>query len=171
MTTPVSLQPWSWQIFILIKLWWQVFQMVVYGDIVDTQTWYWPWNLTVSSHLHMPVRPMCNTALLSFRLFRKNLGNLRDFFGQMVYRPPWQKISHTPMSEILPPSTQQDEIPRKYILINKHAKQKKKIEVENISFSSSRGFSSVDLFHDTHHPCLPLRTAWIIDLFAPWNAT
>ena len=91
MTTPVSLQPWSWQIFILIKLWWQVFQMVVYGDIVDTQTWYWPWNLTVSSHLHMPVRPMCNTALLSFRLFRKNLGNLRDFFGQMVYRPPWQK--------------------------------------------------------------------------------
>ena len=32
-----------------------------------------------------------------FRLFRKNLGNLRDFFGQMVYRPPWQKISRTPM--------------------------------------------------------------------------
>ena len=24
----------------------------------------------------------------SFRLFRKNLGNLRDVFGQMVYRPP-----------------------------------------------------------------------------------
>ena len=107
----------------------------------------------------MPVRPMCNTALLSFRLFRKKLGNLRDFFGQMVYRPPWQKISHTFMSEILPPSTQQDEIPRKYILINTHAKQKKQIEVENISFSGSRGFSSVDLFHDTHHPCLPLRTA------------
>ena len=171
MTTPVSLQPWSWQIFILIKLWWQVFQMVVYGDIVDTQTWYWPWNLTVSSHLHMPVRPMCNTALLSFRLFRKNLGNLRDFFGQMVYRPPCQKNSHTPMSEILPPSTQQDEIPRKYILINTHAKQKKQIEVENISFSGSRGFSSVDLFHDTPHPCLPLRTAWIIHVFAPWNAT
>ena len=34
---------------------------------------------------------MCNTALLSFRLFRKNLGNLRDFFGQMVYRPPLAK--------------------------------------------------------------------------------
>ena len=30
-------------------------------------------------------------ALISFRLFRKNLGNLKDFFGQMVYRPPWQK--------------------------------------------------------------------------------
>ena len=36
-------------------------------------------------------------ALISFRLFHKNLGNLRDFFGQMVYRPPWQKISRTPM--------------------------------------------------------------------------
>ena len=39
----------------------------------------------------------CNMALISFRLFRKNLGNLRDFFGQMIYRPPWQKISRTPM--------------------------------------------------------------------------
>ena len=29
----------------------------------------------------------CNMALICFRLFRKNLGNLRDFFGQMVYRP------------------------------------------------------------------------------------
>ena len=42
----------------------------------------------------------CNMALLSFRLFRKHLGNLRDIFGQMVYSPPppaWQKISRTPM--------------------------------------------------------------------------
>ena len=39
----------------------------------------------------------CNMALISFRLFRKNLGNLGDFFGQMVYRPPWQKISRAPM--------------------------------------------------------------------------
>ena len=30
----------------------------------------------------------CNMALISFRLFLKNLGNLRDIFGQMVYRPP-----------------------------------------------------------------------------------
>ena len=30
----------------------------------------------------------CNMALTSLRLFRKNLGNLRDVFGQMVYRPP-----------------------------------------------------------------------------------
>ena len=43
----------------------------------------------------------CNMALICFRLFRNNLGNLRDFFGQMGYRPPpptpLQKISRTPM--------------------------------------------------------------------------
>ena len=26
--------------------------------------------------------------LFSFQLFRKNLGNLREFFGQMVHPPP-----------------------------------------------------------------------------------
>ena len=35
--------------------------------------------------------------LVSFPLFRKNLGNLREFFGQIVYRPPWQKIARTTM--------------------------------------------------------------------------
>ena len=30
-------------------------------------------------------------ALVSFLLFRKNLGKLREFFGQMVYRPPLAK--------------------------------------------------------------------------------
>ena len=32
--------------------------------------------------------------LVSFRLFRENLGNLREFFGQMVHPPPplWQKL-------------------------------------------------------------------------------
>ena len=40
-------------------------------------------------------------ALISFRLFRKNLGNLGVFFEQMVYRPPWQKISCTPMKVLL----------------------------------------------------------------------
>ena len=39
----------------------------------------------------------CNMALVSFRLFCKNLGHLRRFFGQMAYRPLWQKISRTPM--------------------------------------------------------------------------
>ena len=47
----------------------------------------------------MPVRPtlLHRIALVSFLLFRKNLGQLREFFGQMVYRPPWQKIARTPM--------------------------------------------------------------------------
>ena len=38
----------------------------------------------------MPVQPMLlhRMALVSFRLFCKNLGNLQEFFGQMVYRPP-----------------------------------------------------------------------------------
>ena len=31
-------------------------------------------------------------------MFRKNLGNLGELFGQMVYRPSWQKISRTPMN-------------------------------------------------------------------------
>ena len=51
----------------------------------------------------MVVRPMLlhRMALLSVRLFCKNLGNLQEFFGQMVYRPPppppWQKIARTPV--------------------------------------------------------------------------
>ena len=47
----------------------------------------------------MPVRPMLlhHMALVSSRLFCKNLGNLQEFFGQMVYRPPWPKIARTPM--------------------------------------------------------------------------
>ena len=49
----------------------------------------------------MLVRPMLlhRMALVSVRLFCKNLGNLQEFFGQMVYRPPWQKIARTPMPE------------------------------------------------------------------------
>ena len=48
----------------------------------------------------MPGRPMLlhRMALVSFRLFCKNLGNLHKFFGQMVYRPPWPKIAGTPMA-------------------------------------------------------------------------
>ena len=33
----------------------------------------------------------CCMALVSFRLFCKNLGNLQEFFGQMDYRPPLAK--------------------------------------------------------------------------------
>ena len=46
------------------------------------------------------LKSMYRMALVSVRLFCKNLGNLQEFFGQMVYRlppPPWQKIARTPM--------------------------------------------------------------------------
>ena len=48
---------------------------------------------------HFICRPMLvhGMTLVSFGLFRKNLGNLREFFGQMVHRPPWQKIARTLM--------------------------------------------------------------------------
>ena len=51
----------------------------------------------------MPVRPtlLHRMALVSFLLFRKNLGNLREFFGQIVYRPLWQKIARTPMHKLI----------------------------------------------------------------------
>ena len=52
----------------------------------------------------MPVQPtlLDRTALVSFLLFRKNLGNLREFFGQMVYPPPpGKKIARTPMNTII----------------------------------------------------------------------
>ena len=73
--------------------------MFGYGDVVYAQT--------VSRHFHMPVRPMLlyRMALVSFRLFCKNLGNLQEFFGQMVYRPPpppWPKIARKPMIAITP---------------------------------------------------------------------
>ena len=47
----------------------------------------------------MPVRPtlLHRIAFVSCLLFRKNLGNLGEFFGQMALRPPWQKIARTPM--------------------------------------------------------------------------
>ena len=47
----------------------------------------------------MPVRPtlLHRMALVSFLRFRKNLGKLREFFGQMVYRSPGKKIARTPM--------------------------------------------------------------------------
>ena len=88
MTTSMSLQPWWGQIFILIQLWSQFFQIFVYGDVVYAQTRYARTAYVVAIWV---------LTLISFRLFRKNLGKLRDFFGQMVYRTPWQKNSRAPM--------------------------------------------------------------------------
>ena len=42
MTTPISFQTWSEQIFIFIwynTVVWQFFQIFVYGDVVNAQTW------------------------------------------------------------------------------------------------------------------------------------
>ena len=51
----------------------------------------------------MPVGPILlhRMALVSVRLFRKNLGNLQEFFGQMVYNPPppRPKVARTPMGQ------------------------------------------------------------------------
>ena len=55
----------------------------------------------------MPVRPMLlhRMALVSFRLICKNLGNLQEFFGQIVYPPPPRpKITRTPMCFLPSPS-------------------------------------------------------------------
>ena len=45
----------------------------------------------------MPVQPLLlhRMALVSFQLYVSE--KFFEFFGQMVYRPPWQKISRTPM--------------------------------------------------------------------------
>ena len=82
----------------LIQLWWQFFQMFVYGDVVYAQTWQ---VLTLKNCIepfsYASTAYVVVSALVSVRLFCKNLSNLQTFFGQMVYRLPWQKISHTPM--------------------------------------------------------------------------
>ena len=41
------------------------------------------------------------SALVSVRLFWKHLSNLQKCFGQMVCRPPWQKIVRTPMENYI----------------------------------------------------------------------
>ena len=40
-------------------------------------------------------------ALVSVRLFCKNLGNLQEFFGQMVYRPPPPLAKNCPYAYVL----------------------------------------------------------------------
>ena len=72
--------------------------MFVYGDVVYAQTWQ---VLTLKNCMepfsYASTAYLVASALVSVRLFCKNLGNLQKFFGQMVYRPPWKKIARTPM--------------------------------------------------------------------------
>ena len=80
-------------------LWWQFFQMFVYGDVVYAQTWQ---VLTLKNCIepfsYASTAYVVASALVSVRLFCKHLSNLQKFFGQMVCRPPWQKIVRTPMT-------------------------------------------------------------------------
>ena len=82
----------------LIQLWWQFFQTFVYGQVVYAQAWQ---VLTLKNCIepfsYASTAYVVASALFSVRLFCKNLSNLQTFFGQMVYRPPWQKTSRTPM--------------------------------------------------------------------------
>ena len=72
------------------------------ATVVYAQTWR---VLTLKnciealSYARTRVQPMLlhRMALVSFRLLCKNLGNLHEFFRQIVYRPPWPKIARTPM--------------------------------------------------------------------------
>ena len=83
----------------LIQLWWQFFQTFVYGQVVYAQTWQ---VLTLKNCIepfsYASTAYVVASALVSARLFCKNLSNLQTFFGQMVYCPPWQKPSRTPMA-------------------------------------------------------------------------
>ena len=77
--------------------------MFVYGDVVYAQIWQ---VLTLKNCMepfsYANAAYVVASALVSVRLFCKNLGNLKTFFGQMVYRPPWQKITRTPMVSLQP---------------------------------------------------------------------
>ena len=72
--------------------------MFAYGDVVYAQIWQ---VLTLKNCMapfsYASAAYVVASAPVSVRLFCKNLGNLQKFFGQMVYRPPWQKIARTPM--------------------------------------------------------------------------
>ena len=66
----------------LIQLWWQFFQNFVYGDVVYAQTWQ---VLTLKNCMepfsYASAAYVVASALVSVRLFCKNLSNLQKFFG------------------------------------------------------------------------------------------
>ena len=63
--------------------------MFVYGDVVYAQTWQ---VLTMKNCMepfsYASAAYVVASALVSVRLFCKNLGKLQKCFEQMVYRPP-----------------------------------------------------------------------------------
>ena len=72
----------------LIQLWWQFFQMFVYGDVVYAQTWQ---VLTLKNCIepfsYASTAYVVASALVSVRLFCKNLSNLQNFLGKWFTVP------------------------------------------------------------------------------------
>ena len=92
----------------------------------------------------MPVRPtlLHRMALVSFLRFRKNLGNLREFFGQMVYRPPGKKIARTPMVSVAArPSLEGGRDHRMHqVVAYKRSEAQKVVAVASRRWSLTQGF-------------------------------
>ena len=72
----------------LIHLWWQLFQMFVCGDVVYAQTWQ---VLTLKNCMepfsYASTAYLVASALVSVRLFCKNLGNLKKFLVKWFTAP------------------------------------------------------------------------------------
>ena len=73
---------------------WKLTSAAAWGNYVSATL-----HLLLTLKSHLPIcRPLLvhRMTLVSFRLFRKNLGSLKEFFGQMAHRPPppppWQKM-------------------------------------------------------------------------------
>ena len=89
MTTSMSFQSGSWQIFILVQLLWQFFQMFVYGNVrslcsnlvLTLKNWFKP--PLYASMAYVVIWP-------SFRFdsFIKIWATCEIYFGQKVYCPP-----------------------------------------------------------------------------------
>ena len=100
MTTPMSLKLYDKFSSISNKTMVAIFPNVCLWRRSYAQNWE---VLTLKNRYSIEPPSYASTAYVvasSFLLFRKNLGNLREFFGQIVYPPPpapWQKIARTSM--------------------------------------------------------------------------
>ena len=104
MTTPMSLKPYDKFSSISNKTMVAIFPNVCLWRRSYAQNWE---VLTLKNCYSIEPPSYASTGyvvasfgLVSFLLFHKNLGNLQEFFGQIDYRPPWQKIARTPMTDM-----------------------------------------------------------------------
>ena len=81
----------------LIHLWWQLFQMFVYGDVVYAQTWQ---VLTLKNCMepfsYASTAYLVASALVSVRLFCKNCGQLAKIFWTNGLPPPHLLAKNSP---------------------------------------------------------------------------